>query len=126
MSRRLALVLAVGLAASPMPLAAQDAASVVVDARQAGLIGERYDGYMGVIRPLSPTQRKRVAETNIVRRNLYTGLARKRGVSPQEVGITVACQLFREVEVGDFYLLRDGQWRRRSPGQAAPRPDYCG
>jgi hypothetical protein len=30
------------------------------------------------------------------------------------------------VAVGEIYLLPDNVWRRRGPGEAAPRPDYCG
>jgi len=27
--------------------------------------------------------------------------------------------------VGEIYLLSDGVWRRRAPGQGAPVPAYC-
>jgi hypothetical protein len=30
------------------------------------------------------------------------------------------------VAVGDAYLLGDNVWRRRSPGEPLPIPDYCG
>ena len=62
---------------------------------------------------------------NIRRRALYTGLAQRRGVAPGEVGITAGCTLLGRVAVGEAYLLGDGVWRRRGPGQPAPVPDYC-
>jgi hypothetical protein len=94
-------------------------------ARAAGLVGERYDGYLGVTGPISPQVRSQVSSINIHRRSLYSGLAARRGASPQEVGITAGCQLLAGVGVGQAYMLADGVWRRRAAGQPAPVPDYC-
>ncbi len=105
------------------PLAAQDA---VVAARGAGLVGERYDGYLGAVGPLPPALRSQVAAINIKRRALYADLAARRGVTAQDVGVATACALLGRVAVGEAYLLGEGQWRRRSAGETAPRPSYCG
>ena len=105
------------------PASAQDA---VVAARAAGLVGERYDGYLGAVGPLSPGLRSQVAAINIKRRALFTGLATQRGVAAQEVGIATACALLGRVAVGEAYLLSEGNWRRRAAGEPAPRPAYCG
>lgn len=94
-------------------------------ARAAGQVGERYDGYIGIVSPVSGQVRSQVATTNIRRRSLYSSLASRKGVSPQEVGITAGCQLLARVGIGQAYLLADGIWRRRGPGQAAPVPGYC-
>jgi uncharacterized protein len=94
-------------------------------ARAAGIVGERYDGYLGVTTPPSAAVRSQVATINIRRRALYSRLAASKGVSPQDVGITAGCQLLARVAVGEVYLLSDGAWRRRLAGQAAPVPDYC-
>ena len=94
-------------------------------ARAAGAVGERYDGYIGVAEAISGTMRGQVASINIQRRALYSRLAASRGVSPQDVGVTAGCQLLTRVGVGEAYMLGDGVWRRRAPGQAAPVPDYC-
>lgn len=122
MMRRM-LLAAMALAAAA-PLLAQPAALAGV--RSAGAVGERYDGYLGVASAIADPARKAVASINIKRRALYSDLAARRGVSPQEVGISAGCQLLGRVAVGEAYLLGDGVWRRRGPGQAAPRPDYCG
>ena len=105
------------------PVMAQDA---VVAARAGGLVGERFDGYLGALGPLPPGLRAHVAAVNIKRRSLFSDLASRRGVTAQEVGITTACALFARVAVGEAYLLTEGQWRRREAGDPAPRPDYCG
>ena len=120
----LLIVAAAAVAATAaMPAAAQTPA--VDAARQAGLIGERYDGYVGAAVTTSPGLRGQVAAINIRRRSLYSNLAASKGVSPDEVGITAGCQLLARVEVGQAYLLADGRWRRRLAGQPAPVPDYC-
>ena len=118
--RKLLLLAALALA---MPAVAQTPA--VDAARAAGVVGERYDGYIGISGAASGAVRSQVATINIRRRSLYSNLAARRGASPQEVGITAGCQLLARVGVGEAYMLSDGAWRRRAPGQAAPVPDYC-
>jgi uncharacterized protein YdbL (DUF1318 family) len=108
-----------------VPAAAQDPA-VIVAARQAGTAGERYDGYLGYTAMADERVRRQVGAVNIRRRSLYTGLASRKGVQVQEVGIAAGCELLAEVKVGEFYMLSDGAWRRRAPGQPAPVPAYCG
>ncbi|MGH6705984.1 MAG: YdbL family protein [Sphingomicrobium sp.] len=121
---RLALLLA-GAAMLATPGSAQESASVT-QARGAGLIGERFDGYVGFVRSPSESLRRQVNAINIRRRALYSNLARQKGVSAQEVGITATCTLFARIPVGGYYLTSDRGWLRRGAGQAAPRPPYCG
>lgn len=120
--RPLILSLALALATAG-PAAAQTAA--VDHARAEGVVGERYDGYLGLASAGGQALRSQVGAINIKRRSLYSELAAKRGVSPQEVGLTAGCQLLAGVRVGEAYLLSDGVWRRRAANAAAPQPDYC-
>ena len=113
------------LATLALGLAALGQTPAIDAARAAGSVGERYDGYLGIASPVSPAVRSQVATVNIRRRALYSDLASRRGVSPQEVGITAGCRLLARVAVGQAYLLANEGWRRRSPGQRAPVPDYC-
>lgn len=97
----------------------------VVAARQAGTVGERFDGYLGYS-PNAPAEaRRQVGAVNIRRRSLYTGLATRRNVNLQAVGIAAGCELLAQVKVGEVYMLNDGVWRQRAPGQAVPVPSYC-
>ena len=105
------------------PAAAQPALS---QARAAGQVGERYDGYLGLTAPAAAVVRQQVSAVNIKRRALYSQLASRRGVAPGDVGVTAGCELLARVAPGEQYMLSDGIWRRRSAGQAAPIPDYCG
>ncbi len=119
----MALIGAVALAATTLA----SAQSPVVDvARAQGVVGERYDGYMGLAAPASAALRGAVGSVNIKRRALYSNLAAKKGVSPQEVGMTAGCQLLARLTVGEAYLLSDGKWQRRMAGAPAPVPAYCG
>lgn len=119
--KRVVLGLALALFASPA--AAQQA---VIAARASGIVGERYDGYLGAAGALSPSLRAQVGSINIKRRSLFSNLAARRGVTSGDVGVAAACALLARVAVGEVYLLSEGQWRRRAPGEAAPRPSYCG
>ena len=124
MKQILVLLLALAGLAVPAPAFAQDSAAIA-QARRSGLIGERYDGYLGVVSPqVSADLRRQVSAINIRRRSLYSNLAAKRGVSPQEVGITTACSLLRRISIGEYYLPGQGGWRRYTPG-TSPVPRYC-
>ena len=117
-------LVALTCAALPAAAPAQDPAAIIA-ARRAGEIGERFDGYLGVVRPnASATVRRQVSAINIRRRTLYSNLAARKGVSPEEVGITAACSLLRRIGVGEYYLHSQGGWRRVAPGQS-PVPGYC-
>jgi len=116
--RKLAAILLLGSASAAAQTPAVDAA------RAAGIIGERYDGYLGVAAPASAAVRSQVATINIQRRSLYSRLAASKGASPQDVGITAGCQLLARVGVGEAFMWADGAWRRRSARQSAV-PDYC-
>jgi uncharacterized protein YdbL (DUF1318 family) len=112
-----------GLSLAP-PLVAQSS-PVIVAARGAGQVGERYDGYLGYATAPSPRLRDQVESINIRRRSLYSGLAVQSRASRVDVGIASGCGLLSSVAVGEAYLLADNVWRRRAPGEAMPTPNYC-
>jgi uncharacterized protein YdbL (DUF1318 family) len=124
MRKHLLLVAALASLAAPASAPAQDPATIVA-AKRAGQIGERYDGYVGYVITPSPALRRQVDAVNIRRRSLYTGLAASKGVSPEEVGITAACSLFRRIGVGEYYFTAQAGWQRYAPGRS-PVPPYCG
>ena len=95
-------------------------------AKRAGLVGERFDGYLGYASTPSRVVQRQVAATNIRRRSLYVGLAQRKRVTPEVAGLATGCELLGMISVGEVYMLQDGVWRRRQPGEAAPRPSYCG
>ena len=113
-------------AAISAPLAAQAGPAALLGARAQGVVGERFDGYLGYARqPDGNGVRVQAEAVNIRRRALYTGFASRRRVSPQEVGITAGCTLLGRVQDGESYMLSDGVWRQRRADQPPPVPDYC-
>ncbi len=122
MMRSWLLAAVLGVAAAPV---CAQSSPVIVAAKSAGQVGERYDGYLGYAVAPDPRLRGQVESVNIRRRSLYTNLAAQRGASRVEVGITAGCELLATVVVGEAYLLGDNVWRRRGAGQALPIPDYC-
>lgn len=113
------------LAAIALAAPAQAQSPELSAAIAAGQVGERYDGYMGFAASTSDRVRSEVYAINIRRRTLYTDLAVRQNVAPQVVGIATACQLLSRIPVGEVYMLGDGLWHRRAPGQPPPEPSYC-
>ena len=121
------VAVAIGASAAAIPAAAPSQAySALAAARQAGQVGERYDGYLGLATPSSSAVQRQVSAINIRRRSLYVDLAKRRGVTPQVAGLAIGCELLTRVQVGEVYLLQDGVWRRRQAGQVIAQPSYCG
>ena len=121
--KRLLLMFALGMASASV---AAQSSPVIVAAKAAGQVGERFDGYLGYAAVPDGMLRGQVESINIRRRALYSELASKRGASRAEVGITAGCETLATVAVGQAYLLGDNVWRRRGAGETAPVPDYCG
>ena len=121
MNRVALLAIAVGLLAQPV--CAQSPA--IAQAIEAGQVGERYDGYMGVIGSASPEVRRQVSAVNIRRRDLYLQLSARRNVTAELAGMATACQLLSQLAAGEAYMLRDGVWRRHLAQEGVPLPDYC-
>lgn len=119
----LPLMMLAGLPAAP---SSAQTSPVVVAAERAGIVGERFDGYLGFAGAASEQVRRQVGAINIKRRTLYTTLAARRQVSVQEVGIAVGCELLAAVGPSESYMLNDGAWRRRGAGQLVAVPSYCG
>jgi uncharacterized protein len=122
---RLWLFLAAMAAAIPAAAPAQSYPELAA-ARRAGQVGERFDGYLGYAATPPARVQRQVAAINIRRRSLYVDFARRHRVTLQEAGIATGCELLKAAAVGEVYMLQDGVWRRRQPGQPAPSPGYCG
>lgn len=122
---KVSVMIAIAAASLALPAAAAQNPATIHAARQAGVIGERYDGYMGIVGTPSAEVRRQVSAVNLRRRNLYISLASRRRVNPQVVGIATACELIAGLAPGQFYQLGDGVWRRRIAGQAMALPGYC-
>ncbi|HEY6816419.1 MAG TPA: YdbL family protein [Croceibacterium sp.] len=112
------LVLA-GLALSVPALAQRDPAYQA--ARSSGQVGEKPDGYLGVVGSQSAAVQSMVSDLNIRRRENYAQKAQEQGVTLQEYAITQGCILIGRTEAGEKYQAPDGSWQTRGAG--APMRD---
>ncbi len=94
--------------------------------RSSGLVGEQYDGYLGVVGSAPADVRARMDAVNIRRRAYYTELAQTRRATVEEAAAATACEIFaRRIGPGQYYRLPDGVWRQRNGQEPVPRPNYC-
>ena len=107
------LVLA-GLALSAPALAQRDPAYQA--ARSAGQVGEKPDGYLGVVGSQSGAVQSLVNDLNIRRRENYAQKAQEQGVTLQEYAMTQGCILIARTEAGEKYQAPDGSWQTRGSG----------
>lgn len=115
-------ITAVGMAASvAVPVLAQDRDPAYASARAAGQVGEKVDGYLGVVGGGAPTLRKLVEDINIRRKSVYATRAQAQHATIEEYAFTTGCQLIGQTRAGEKYQAPDGSWQTR--GNGAPLRD---
>lgn len=83
-------------------------------ARAEGVIGERIDGYLGVVGAADAEIIRKVQDINNRRRALYEQTAQETGTTVQQVArIAGEKQLAERVRPGEFYMDESGSWKRR-------------
>ena len=107
-----ALALALGSITAPS-WAQRDPAYAA--ARAAGQIGEKTDGYLGVIAGGADV-RKLADDLNIKRRANYTERARAQNATVEEYAFTQGCLLIARTAPGEKYQGPDGSWQTRGSG----------
>ena len=104
-----ALWLAIGLALAPV--AAQ--AGQLDDAKAAGWVGERPDGYLGVV-PGAPASAQALAgDINARRKAKYQDIAGSQGTSLQAVEMVAGEKLVKRAKPGEYVMTQSGQWVRK-------------
>jgi uncharacterized protein len=103
-----------GLALSAPAVAQRDPAYQA--ARAAGQIGEKMDGYLGVVGGQPASIEKIASDINIRRRENYAQKAQEQGVTLQEYAITQGCILITRTSQGEKYQAPDGSWQTRGSG----------
>jgi uncharacterized protein YdbL (DUF1318 family) len=90
-------------------------------ARQAGKVGEKPDGYLGIVGGADATVQKVVNDINIKRRALYAQKAQAANATLEEYALTAGCLAISRTAPGEKYMTPDGKWMTR--GSAAPIRD---
>lgn len=105
----LAAGFAVFLTLAAPPLAAADLAQ----AKARGWVGEQLDGYLGLVNGNAPADVKSlIDDINNQRREEYERIARKNGVSPNEVARLTAKKVIGLTPPGQYVQTPSG-WRQR-------------
>lgn len=110
---RAALVLALSLGLAMM-IAGGAHADALGDARAAGWVGERVDGYLGLVDRAAPGDVKAlVADINAKRRAKYQGIADANGTSLRAVEVIVGRKLIERARPGHYVTDASGRWVRK-------------
>ncbi|MGF1640230.1 MAG: YdbL family protein [Rhodospirillales bacterium] len=114
LARAAAAALTFALLAVLPPAAGPAHALTLDEARQAGWVGERPDGYLGLVDPAAPAAaRKLVDDVNVKRRAHYADIAQRTGADVRDVGILAGEKLISGANPGTFVMDAAGRWRRR-------------
>ncbi|ARU15731.1 YdbL family protein [Croceicoccus marinus] len=119
--------LAIAAAALMAPLMVAPAQAVQRDpayasARANGAIGEKIDGYLGIVGSPDASLRKLVDDLNIRRKASYADKARAEGVTIEEFAFAQGCILIARTSPGEKYQAPDGSWQTRGSGPARLDP----
>src|SRR5688500_5020416 len=93
-------------------------------ARRAGQVGEKTDGYLGVVGSQSAAIQSLVADLNRQRRENYTQRAQSQRATLEEYALTQGCILIARTVTGEKYQAPDGSWQTRGAG-APLRDSRC-
>ena len=90
-------------------------------ARQSGKVGEKPDGYLGIVGGGDAALQKLVDDINIKRRALYAQKAQAANATLEEYALTAGCLAISRTAPGERYMTPQGTWETRT--SAAPIRD---
>lgn len=115
--RTLGLATLLAVAIAPIPGAyAQDRDPAYAAARAHGEVGEKMDGYLGVVSGGSPALDKLVDDLNIKRKAVYAQQAVAAHATVEDYAFTSGCQLIARTQPGEKYQAPGGGWATRGAG----------
>ena len=110
-----------GLAAGGATTWAEARDPAYAAARAAGQVGEKMDGYLGMVGAGGASLRAMVDDLNIKRRAVYSQKAQAQHATVEEYAMAQACILIWRTVPGERYQAPDGSWRTRT--EAPPLRD---
>ena len=104
-----------GVSALVLALAGAPALAADLDgAKAAGLVGERVDGYVGLVDQSAPDDVKALVErVNAGRREKYGEIAAKRAVPLEAVASQAGAKLIQLAKPGEYVMDSSGHWKRK-------------
>ncbi len=86
------------------------------EAKARGWVGEKPDGFLGLVDANAPEAAKRlVEEVNAKRLARYREIARKRGVPVEAVAVVAGETFIAKTPPGQFVMDDKGNWYRKPP-----------
>ena len=109
------LLISVSLALAAFAFApTASAGDPVIDAAiSSGTVGERIDGYLGVVGTADATTVRKVQDINNRRRGVYEQTARDNNTTVQIVAQLAGEKLIAKLEPGQFYMDDSGVWHSK-------------
>jgi uncharacterized protein YdbL (DUF1318 family) len=102
------VLLAIGLGIGPAQ------AGALEDAKAAGQVGERADGYLGVVEGGAPGNVKSlVNQINAEREAKYAEIAKKQGAPVAAVAQIAGKKLVQRAPKGEYVMGADGKWQKK-------------
>ena len=83
-------------------------------ARSAGQVGEKMDGYLGIVGASTPELQRLVNDINIKRRAVYAERAKANNATLEEYALTAGCQAILATAPGEKYQAPSGSWETRT------------
>ncbi|MDG5751008.1 YdbL family protein [Qipengyuania sp. XHP0211] len=83
-------------------------------ARSAGQVGEKMDGYLGIVGASTPELQRLVNDINIKRRAVYAERAKATNATLEEYALTAGCQAILATSPGEKYQAPSGSWETRT------------
>lgn len=89
-------------------------AATLEEAKATGLIGEKQDGYIGLVQANVPADVVAlVADVNAQRRQRYEQIARENGIDVVQVAKLAFTRAFENTLSGNYVEANPGQWVRK-------------
>ncbi|MGB5778808.1 MAG: YdbL family protein [Allopontixanthobacter sediminis] len=83
-------------------------------ARSSGKVGEKMDGYLGIVGSAAPDLQRLVNDINIKRRAVYAEKAQAANATLEEYALTAGCLAIARTSPGEKYQAPDGSWQTRT------------
>ena len=93
-------------------------------ARSSGQVGEKMDGYLGIVGQATDALQRMVNDINIKRRAVYADKAKAANATLEEYALTAGCIAITKTVPGEKYQAPDGTWQTRT-GAAPLRDPRC-
>lgn len=114
MSFLIRTLLGIGLLASLALVSARSASAgdpQIEAAQEQGVVGERIDGYLGIVSgTVDPALMRKVNEINNKRRALYDEIAASTGTTTAQVARVTGEKQTAKAKSGEYVMLADGVW----------------